>query len=639
MVLESATLLRAAVVVTVGVTVGFGIYLVGGSRLRSTLTDRFLCGVPWGSLLVVAGVVSFYLFAQSGLRHWNEPVTVAFRNWSYLYPDGLVFSGFAHGSPSHLLGNLLATVVLAPIAEFVWGHYPGHAGRSAELTATTDPPDSPAPAEFDATPAGGIPGGSVADAGLDSDPRHDARAVADSPRRLRDRPVIRAFVLFPGVVLAVSLLTSLYAFGWSLGFSGTVFAFLGFVLVRYPIPTALALLGVSLLNTLSTALAEPVLRVGLETGPPTPPGWAGVNVQAHLLGFLVGALLAVALVWRRGWRPEPARLLLATVLVGFAQGLWQLSTASGDQFVRYQGLGVVFVLLLAVLLTYVAASERVQFTGWVPTVIRGVALLWLVLVAAGALAAPAVFGTDPMTLATVGALAPVLALPGALLVVPDGLFRWPLSTRRTLFVSLVVIAVIVALPSAVANSIGIDDDPVPDGSLAVEDYHVSYGESLTNARTGGNNSGVVVVSEERYVWTVAVDAAVLEHDGSATVPVGDVGWREAVAVERTGWSVVGNDSVYAVDLETDEESLRSFVSDPSTAEVTVEGHEITLAPTEEAFRLNVTRDGEFVDSVAVPEVNETAAAGSLVFMTEQRNGTEVLFVEADRSRLAVAEAD
>lgn len=638
MVLEAVTAMRIAVVVTVALTAAFGVYFVGRTRLWSTLTGRFVYGVPWGSLVVVVGVVAFYLFAQGGLRHWNEPVTVAFRNWAYLYPTGMLASGFAHASPSHLLGNVLATVVLAPLAEFVWGHYPPRSRRPGRKQ--TDPPGSPQPAEFDAPPDD-IEFDEPSRGGPDADPdtAADAADGTEGSKRLRDRPVVRALVVFPGVVLAVSLLTSLYAFGWSIGFSGTVFAFLGFVLLKYPIPTAVALLGVSLLHTLLNAVLDPVLRVGLETGPPSPPAWAGVNVQAHLLGFLVGVLLALAVLWEREEQPDAGRLLLATVLVGVAQGLWQLSTAGGNQFVRYQGLGVVFVLLLAVLLTYVTVAENVRLSGWIPTLIRGLAVLWLVAVAVGTVAAPFVFGTDAMTLVTIVALALVLALPGALLVVPDGVLRWPLTTRRTLFVTLVVVAVVVALPSVVANAMGMADDAVPDGAVTVEDYHVAYGENLTHARTGSSADGLVVVSEPRYVWTVVVNSATLEHHGEATVSVGDVGWHETVEADRTGWSVVGNDSVYAVDLEADDESVRSFVSGPATAEATLEGHRITVVPTAEEFRLNVTRDGEFVGSVPVPARNETTTAGDLEFATEPRDGTDVLFAHTDSSRLAIAEAD
>lgn len=302
MVLDIEMAMRAGVVAVVVVSLYFGIWLVGRGRVREALTDRFLYGVPWGSLVTVCGVVAFYLFAQSGLSHWNEPVTLPFRNWAYPYATGMLSSGFAHNSPSHLVGNMLATVVLAPLAEFVWGHYPhrerepSRPGQQRDATAV---PETPVPAEFDGPrradntaeggtiPSGTPPVGTV----VEEEP--------DGPQRIWHRPVVRALVIFPGIVFLVSLLTSIYALGWSLGFSGTVFAFLGFVLLRYPITTALSLLAISFLNTLLNTLLTPVLRQSAQAGPPAPPAWAGVNVQAHMLGFLLGVLLALALLWHR----------------------------------------------------------------------------------------------------------------------------------------------------------------------------------------------------------------------------------------------------------------------------------------------------------------------------------------------------
>ncbi len=652
MVFEVATLTRVGVVVTVLAALVFAVSLVGRERLWNGLTDRFLYGVPWGSLLVIAGVFAFYLFAQSGLRHWSEPVTLPFRSWAYPYATGMLSAGFAHASPSHLLGNMLATVVLAPIAEFVWGHYP-HEQTKADRSQPSrpgdrQPPSTPDPAEFDGRPADErlqtwkqpATDQSPNASGTGPDPELDEDAKSGDPkRRLRDRPVVRALVIFPGIVLLVSLLTSLYALGWSLGFSGTVFAFLGFVLLRYPIPTAVALLGVSLLNTVLNTLLTPVLRATAESGPPRPPAWAGVNVQAHMLGFLIGVLLALALLWHRDERPDPVRLFVATVLVASAQGLWQLATASDGVFIRYQGLGVIFVLLLAVLVTYVAASENTTVSGRIPLAVRGLATLWLIAVVAAAGGAFSLYGTGTMVVLAVTAIAPLLALPGAALLVPGGVLRREMTTRRMLFAAVLLVTVVIALPSVAGNAADIDGDSVPDGAITVDDYHVSYAENVSHGRVGSSDSGLVVVSEQRYIWSVAVTDAVLAHRGSASVPVGDIGWRETVEAERSGWSVVGNDSVYVVDLETDERSVRSFTSEPSQTSVKLADSRITLVPEDDAFLLNVTREGDVVGSTPVPAVNETASIGDLTFATEKRDGTATVFVSTDGARVAFAEKE
>lgn len=642
MVVDVATLTRVGVVVTALAALGFGLSLVGRKRVEQTLTDRFVYGVPWGSLLVVGGVFAFYLFAQGGLHHWSDPVTLPFRNWAYPYVTGMLSSGFAHGGPGHLLGNMLATVVLAPLAEFIWGHYPHERDSAREKPGRPSPktvPSSPELAEFDETSQrGGIPSGhAVTDGSTGTATSENHRsAVEDRPSRFRDRPFVRAVVVFPGMVLFVSLLTSLYALGWSLGFSGTVFAFLGFVLLKYPIATALSLLGVSLLNTLVNTILIPVLRATAEAGPPEPPGWAGVNVQAHMLGFLVGILLALALLWDRDEQPDPTRLLLATVLVVAVQGLWQLSTVDDGVFVRYQGLGVVFVLLLAVLVTYVTASENSALSGWTPTLVRGFAALWVVGVVAAAAGAVLVFGADLMTVLAVVALAPAAALPAIVLTVPDAVLGWSMSTRRLLFASLLLVTVVIALPSVAGNAVGIDGDAVPEDGLVVEDYRVDYVENATHGRTGGTDSGLVVASERRYVWSVTVSEDVLEHDGSASVPLGGVGWREDVRVERTGWEVVGNDSAYVVDLETDETTVRSFVSAPSRAVLTLADRNVTVVPTDEGFVIDVTRDGESLGTAPLPETNETAHVGPLAFTTEVRDEEKTLVASTEDSSVTVA---
>ncbi len=649
MVFEVATLTRVGVVVTALAALVFAVSLVGRHRLWNALTDRFLYGVPWGSLLVIAGVFAFYLFAQGGLRHWSEPVTLPFRSWAYPYATGMLSAGFAHASPSHLLGNMLATVVLAPIAEFVWGHYPHE--RSADTSnqlrpEDNEPPSAPDPTEFDGSPAdeqlstwkqlaADRPTNSQ-EAPLDA---ADGTGAGESGERLRDRPVVRALVIFPAVVVLVSLLTSLYALGWSLGFSGTVFAFLGFVLLRYPIPTAVALLGVSLLNTLLNTVLTPVLRATADPGPPTPPGWAGVNVQAHILGFLIGVLLALALLWRRDEQPDPARLFLAAVLVASAQGLWQLATVSDGVFVRYQGLGVIFVLLLAVLVTYVAVSDRITLSGWAPLAVRGLAALWLVTVVGATGGVFLFYGTGTMVVLSVIAVVPLLVLPGVALVMPGGVLRREMSTRRLLFAAVLLLTVVIAAPSVAGNAADIDDDSVPDGAIAVEDYHVSYAENVSHGRVGSTDSGLVVVSEQRYLWSVAVSDSLLEHQGTATVPVGDVDWRETVEADRSGWSVVGNDSVYVVDIEADGRSVRSFTSEPSRTTVRLADSRITLVPTADAFLLNVTRDGETVGSTPVPEVNETASISDLTFTIEERDGTPTAFVSTEDARVAFAEQE
>lgn len=641
--LDVTLLTRVGIVAMVGAGLAFGVSLFGRDRLWDALTDRLLLGVPWGSLVVIVGVFAFYLFGQNGLGHWNSPVTLPFRNWAYPYATGMLSSGFAHNSPGHLLGNMLATVVFAPLAEFIWGHYRYESTRETRKPGRPSDdervPEDPAPTEFDGTPGEATIPSAATHQPDDESREAQTQAVASTETRIRDRPVVRALVIFPAVVVLVSLLTSLYALGWSLGFSGTVFAFMGFVLIRYPVTATVSILGISLLNTVLNTLLTPVLRATAESGPPRPPSWAGINVQAHMLGFLVGVLLALGLLWSRDERPNGPRLFLGTVLVAFVQGLWQLSTVSGSEFVRYQGVGVIFVLLLAILITYVAVARNARIEGWGGTLLRGAGGLWLAAVVLGAAAIVSLFEMSTIVVLTVAVIGALLLAPGLVLVVPGDIFEWSMSSRRLLVVGIVLVAVVIALPSAGGNSLEMDGDAVPDGAVAVGDYRVSYAENVSHGRIPSNDSGLIVVNEQRYIWSRVASTDVLNHRGSVTVPVGGIGWRETVDAERTGWNVVGNDSVYVVDLETGGTTTRSFTSEPSRASVTVANRSVTLIPGDEAFQIKVTQDSETLETVPVPEMGETATAGGLSVQQTERHETPTLVVSTDSTEVVVAQKE
>jgi membrane associated rhomboid family serine protease len=595
--------IQLVVVATLAVTVGYAWYLEGRGRWYDVLSRRFVYGVPWGTLVTVVGVVAVYLFAQSGLQHWEDPVTAAFRNWAYEYPLGMITSGFAHGSPSHLLGNMIGTVVLAPIAEYAWGHYP---------TSRFDDHDG--------------------DEGRDA-PETDVSAG------LLATPWVRALVVFPGVVVAVSLLTSLYALGWSLGFSGTVFVFLGFVLVIYPMTTVVAMVGLSALGAIVATLREPVLQATADPGPPGPPAWAGINVQAHLLGFLVGVLLGLAVLWYRDEWPDVERIFVATLLVVLARQLWSLVLVNDDVYTQYRGIGVVFVLGLTFVITTLVAAEKKPLPSPVPAIARVLSYGWLALVVVGALAAVTLQGVSVGVVLPTLALSPLLALP-ALVLVGSSRLSPELTHRHAMLAVFVLLAAVIALPSVGGNAVGMDDDPVPgDGAVVVGDYHVTYEENVSHGRVDGEESGLIVVSERRFVWQVAVTDRRLAHDGNGTVSIGGVGWHETVRANRTGWEVTGNDTVYAVDLETDDQEIRSFTSEPARADVRIDDRTITLVPASDQFLVTVTRNGTHVGSVGLPAVNETVAVGDLTFTVERHDDSVALFVSRGETRVLLAEKE
>ena len=606
-------LIQLGVILAMVLAGGYVWALAGRGTWYAFLSKRFLFGVPWGTLVSIAGVLAFYLFAQSGLSHWNSPVTLPFRSWSYFYPEGLLAAGFAHVSPAHLVGNMIGTVVLAPIVEYAWGHYPP--GRK-EIDYEFPPPGDvqPEPAEMNET-----------------------------GRQYRHRPWVRAFVTFPGVVFLISILTSVFALGWSLGFSGTVFAFGGFAVVYFPVAAIIAMVGFTGTSILINTLLDPILRATADPGTPGPPGWWGVNVQAHMLGFLIGVLLALALLQYRDERRRPEWVFFAVLVFGLARQLYAFTTSGGeDIFLQLRGVGVIFVLGLTVLITAaVAADERSAPTPFAKSTLwpdhRLVRVLWVIAVALLGVVLWSSTVADGNLSPLAVAFAPVLLV---LLVLPAFSAATGNARRQLLVVSLFIVLVVVALPSLASNLPGMSDDPVPDGeTITIEDYTLTYAEDADHGRIATTSSGVIVVSESRQIWSAVVDKDELEHDGEAMVPVGGVGWREAVTATRTGWEVTGSDAAYVVDLEHDNETVRAFSSEQSEAQVQIAGQRIAVQPTESEFLLNVTSEREAVGTVPIPEENESTNVGQLDFSTEQTDETVAVFAHSNGTRVQIAEKE
>ncbi|WP_460918769.1 rhomboid family intramembrane serine protease [Salinarchaeum chitinilyticum] len=567
----------------------------GRDRWRSKLEERFVLGVPWGSLLVVAVNVAFYLFAQSGLQQWGSPVIYAFVSWSYFYPLGVVTSGIAHGSPAHLIGNMAGTLVLAPIAEYAWGHYPRSTDESTADDANAD--GSPAE-ESDGEVVGnawndgsGGPWDGDEDEPWDTDDEFlpDAPSDREGPS-IVDRPLVRALVFFPGALFAVSLITSVYSLGPSLGFSGAVYAIIGFTVVYYPLTTVVSVVAASSLSVLWEALTNPIVRGSIEAGGPTPPSWAGIGFQAHALGFLLGVFAALALLSKRDRLPSPGRVFFGILGVGLVQSLWLVVWPAGDDvYVLYRGVGVVAVFVVAGLVTIAATSER------------------------------------------------------------DG----PPLTRRTGAIAVLAIATgLLAFPSIFLGIVAVDDGSVAGAQeVEIRDYTIAYADNATSGHVSGIDmgleedalasqiTGVVVTSEERNMWTIGIREGQLAYAGNDSVTVGGPGWAETVDVERTGWEVAGNDTAFAVDLHHDGETTRSFTTDPVTADARIDGYTTTVVPTDEAFELRVADGAGTVETIAIPETNSSTDVGDLQIVVESDGDARRIYMESEGGRALVAQEE
>lgn len=661
-------------------------YYYGRGRWRAFAETRLLYGVPWGTLVTVAVVVAFYLFAQNGLWHWSDPVVYPFVSWSYFYPLGLVTAGIAHSSPAHIVSNLTATLVLAPIAEFAWGHYASdgstrtgdpsvqpdeHAGkREAGANAETDENPAHAPGRTHRETTDGAasdPAEPDVDGSADRrDPTDDRRTDGgrDAPAQeppvardptggggLLDTPWVRAVVLFPAALLGAALLTAVYSLGPGLGFSGAVYAILGFAIVTYPATTVVGVVVASALGVLYEALTRPVVTTTVEVTTPSPPSWAGIGFQAHALGFLLGVVAAVALLAYRRRSPGTERVFFATLLVGLVQSLWLLSWGSGDTYTLYRGAGVIVLLVLTLVVAAAARTRPSSASSDGPSG-RFLAMGWLLFAAVlvlGALGTASLFGPLSATaVVPIGFLAVLLLAPGVLALLASRVDLEVDVYRKVAVLALVAIVVLVALPSVLVSSAVVPEDPVPNqnGSVTVGEYTVTYvadepiprelfGVDAGNG-SGGSVTGVVVVNQDREIGTIGVQNRVLRHEGEGSVPVGGVGWRESIRAERTAWNVAGGETAYAIDLFHDGDRTRSYTTHPVTAAASVAGASVVVVPVESGFQLRALRDDTVVDEVAVPPTNETTGLGDLEVSTRSDGDTRRIYASGPDSRALIA---
>ncbi|MFP4591557.1 MAG: rhomboid family intramembrane serine protease [Halobacteriales archaeon] len=400
----------------------------------------------------------------------------------------------------------------------------------------------------------------------------------------RTNPYVRAFVLVPAAVVGAGLFTSLFAIGPVIGFSSVVFAFAGVALVRFPLATLVGVLGYRALRTLVDALRSPELVSGISQPPPSQPWWSEVAIQGHAIGLLLGLLVGIAIFRRRGTLASPWRVWTATVLFAITQSLWAVYWFEGaDTFRLFQGLGLVLVVVLAGLVAATAAGgDRPLLRGW---------------------------------------------------------------SRRQLAVGTLVLGLIVlSAPAVPVNLVKTDPGPAAEyPGLEVADYRVIYAEDVENelvtiVDTGivdlgdVRTSGVIVASERRDIWFRVVSRERLDEFGVSYVHLGGVGWRETVSAHRDDWSVAGNGSVYQVWLHDDDRRVHAFASPPRRAEAVVANRTVTIGVENESFVATVERDGESLDTVAIPSVNATVDVAGVTL----RNDEGTLRLEHDGTSVPVA---
>lgn len=300
------------------------------SRLLAGPRERFVYGVPWGTLVTVAVVVTIYYGLQGGGRP-GGPIVTGFRSWSLWYPQGAVLSPFAHFSDGHLIGNMTGTIVFAPLAEYVWRHCP-ETSRS----------------------------------GWRGDPR--ARIVA-----------------FVAAVAFVGVLGSVIVPGAVIGFSGVVFAFAGFTVITAPLGTIFGIVALGVVRLGYRALTDPVL-VAQSQQQFVRPSWANIAVQGHLYGLVVGVVFGVALLQSRRRDPRYYAVFAAALVFSVSRSLQSVYWFLGNEtYVLFTAVGAAGVVVLATIIA-VAAGGRDAVSLPVVDVSAGRVAVGLLLLVLGGLA-------------------------------------------------------------------------------------------------------------------------------------------------------------------------------------------------------------------------------------------------------------
>lgn len=571
------------------------------------LRSRFLLGVPWGTLVVVAAVVAVYLFVQRGIENPSRPVVIPFRSWSYFYAEGMLWSGFAHSSRGHITGNLLSALVAGTLAEYAYGHFPG--GRDADSgvgTIRSYLPSKGSRADLTAaTPS--------LDA-LRHSPDFDALRRAVTARPLAANPYVRAFVVVPGAMLAFGFVSSLFALGPVIGFSGVVFALWGFALIHYPLGTIAALTGATLVNLVYGTLRNPVVFAEA-SGSYGAPSWANIAVQGHAIGLISGVIAAVVLIRHRRRKRQRGSLLRgqrrtrtaalaafgAVLLFGASRRLWAVYWYLGnEQYELYRALGLGLIAVLAAIVAVAVAGRDEPFR-------------------------------------------PEMAVPSPETIRESVRSATPAAVGLLLLVSALAL---VAGPGVLPNLVTVDEGDLPGEPIEVEGYQVTYAEDVEDEvvnvvdieafgrSTSVRTSGVIVKNADREIWTTAVSRGNLAFWGYRAVDVGGTSWRETVWVQRTGWVATNGEPTYRIDAIHNETRSTLFRSDPARAEPRIDGRNVSVAAVDGGFELRVDHSGT-TESAPIPAANESVTLQGISFV---RDGDRIV-AERGETRVQIAQRE
>lgn len=395
---------------------------------------------------------------------------------------------------------------------------------------------------------------------------YPTRRGSHSFRSWATNPFVR-IGLFVAGVFVTGILTSAFIPGALIGFSGVVFAFAGFALVIRPVSAVFALLGERVVRLAYRSLTDPVVFAeGREQF--VTPFWADIAVQGHAMGLLIGVLAGLFILRRREAWPGVRRVWFAVLVYTATKSLYALYWyLSGTRYVLFQAIGLAAIVLLATVIALALAR------------------------------------TD-RTLVS----------------------RLDLSRREASAGLLVCIVLALALAAVPYNAISVSSGPEAESGVQIRDYTVTYAEDVPNRYIAAvdipfvqnalsvNTSGVVVTSERRDAWEVVVPAGRLAVDGYAVVPVGGVGWRETVVVNRSSWSAVDGQTTYKVFVRRQGERPRQvFTADSANVSAVVDNRSMQIRPTDPGFEIAVRRNGTLLATTPIPGSGANATVAGLTF--------------------------
>ena len=405
----------------------------------------------------------------------------------------------------------------------------------------------------------------------------------------RTNPFGRILVFVAGVALT-GVLTSVFIPGALIGFSGVVFAFGGFALVTRPLLAVFALVGERIVRLAYNSIQDPVVVAqGREQF--VTPFWADIAVQGHAMGLLIGIFLGLLVArWRGEW-PGVRRVWFAVLVFAGTKALYALYWyLTSTRYVLFQAVGLAAIVVLATLIAVAFARSDRPLVGRIDLSRRE-------------------------------------AAAGLLLCVVLGL-------------------AVVAVPY---NAISVSPGPEADTGVQIRDYTVTYVEQVPNRYIAAvdiplvrdslqvNTSGVIVTSAKRDAWEAVVPAGRLAVRGYAVVPVGGLGWRETVVVNRSTWSTIDGPETYKVFVRrVGGERKQVFTDEPANVSAIVSNRSIQIRPADRGFDLAIRRNGTLLATTPIPQPGANATVAGLTFnRTESSlrvisNGTRIRIAQRGR---------